>query len=268
MTLGFGARTRPEPLEGETLFLQNLGWIERVAASLCAKYGIRGDDAEDFASWAKLRLIENDYAVFRKFRGESSITTYLTIVVASLFRDYRVERWGRWRPSAAAQRRGALAVRLETLVYRDGHRLDQAAEILRTSGVTDLPDRELAALLAELPPRAPLRPVEVGPEPVESAPSSDSADERVVAEERERERRETEEALLLALQRLPDEDRLILRMRFWEGMSVADIARALALPQKPLYRRLYQALVQLRKQLEAMGVSRERARRLLQEFSE
>lgn len=265
MALGFGAQAKPERREGEALFLQNLGWIERVSASLCRRYGITGEDAEDFASWAKLRLIENDYASLRKFRGESAITTYLTVVVASLFRDYRVERWGRWRPSAAAQRRGTLAVRLETLVHRDGYRLEQAAEILRTSGATDLPDRELAVLLAELPPRTPLRPVEVGPEPLESTSAGVTADEFVTRDEEERERRAASEALSRTLEHLPTEDRLILRLRFWEDMSVADVARALALPQKPLYRRLEQVLAQLRRELEAAGISRERIRELLRE---
>ena len=51
------------------------------------------------------------------------------------------------------------------------------------------------------------------------------------------------------------EDRVIVRMRFWEGESVADIARALGLPQKPLYRRLERTLAALRRSLEAAGVS-------------
>lgn len=255
----------PDRQNPEALFLDNLGWIERVAASVCRRHGLGGDDADDFASWAKMKLVEDDYAALRKFRGESSITTYLTVVVAMLYRDYRVSRWGRWRPSAAAQRRGRVAVRLETLVHRDGHRLDQAGEILRTSGETELPDGELARILAALPDRAPMRPVEVGPEPLGGAPSAERADDRVLGAEAEAERRAADEALARALARLPPEDRLILRMRFWEELSVADIARGLDLPQKPLYRRIDRALAELRRHLEASGVSRERVRALLGE---
>lgn len=249
----------------EALFLENLAWIERAAASVCRRHGLSGDEAEDFASWAKMKMMEDDYAAFRKFRGESAITTYLTVVVAMLFRDYRVARRGRWRPSAAARRHGPVAVRLETLVHRDGYRLEQAAEMLRTAGETELSDRELAALLAELPPRAPMRPVEVGAEPLASAPGPARADERVLEEEAAEERRAADEALTRALGRLPPEDRLILRMRFWEEMSVADVARGLDLPQKPLYRRIDRALAELRKHLEAAGISRERVRALLGE---
>lgn len=255
----------PDRQSFEAVFLENLDWIERIVASVCRRHGLSGEDAEDFASWVKLRLVEDDYAILRKFRGESAITTYLTVVIAMLFRDYRVERWGRWRPSAAALRHGRVAVRLETLVHRDGFRLDQAGEILRTTGETDLSDRELAALLAELPVRTPLRPVEVGSEPLASAPATAHADDLVVGGEEEEERRAADDALSRALQRLPPEDRLILRMRFWEGLSVADIARGLDLPQKPLYRRIERALGDLRKYLEAAGVTRERVRALLGE---
>ena len=252
-----------ERQELEAPFLENVGRVERIAASLARRYRLDDDDAEDFASWAKLKLIEDDYAVFRKFRGESSIGTYLTVVLAMLFRDYRVQRWGRWRPSAAAQRRGSLAVRLETLVRRDGYRLEQAGEILRTAGETDLSDRELAAILAECPVRPPLRPVESGPEPLAGIAGPAAADEGVVAQEVAAQHRATEEVLSDALERLPPEDRVILRLRFWEDMSVADIARGLHLEQKPLYRRVERSLTQLRKQLEAAGITRERVRSLL-----
>ncbi|HEX8276804.1 MAG TPA: sigma-70 family RNA polymerase sigma factor [Longimicrobiaceae bacterium] len=247
----------------EALFLDNVGRVERVAALLARRYRLEHGEAEDFTSWAKLKLIEDDYAVLRKFRGESSIGTYLTTVLAMLFRDYRVQRWGRWRPSAAALRRGGVAVRLETLVRRDGYRLEQAGEILRTTGETDLSDRELAAMLAELPARSPLRPVEDGPEPLAGIAGPEEADDALIHQESAAQHRSADEALSRALDHLPPEDRVILRMRFWEDMSVADIARGLHLEQKPLYRRVERSLKQLRKQLEAAGITRERVRSLL-----
>jgi len=253
----------PEPQGLEALFVGHLGWIERVAGTVCRRHGSSREDAEDFLSWVKLRLIEDDYAVLRKFRGESSLTTYLTVVIAMLFRDYRIHHWGRWRPSAAARRRGGLAVRLETLVYRDQLRLEQAGEALRTAGETDLRDRDLARLLSELPARGPARPTPVGPDPLAGAPAADRADDLVVAEEVEAGRR----AIAGVLERLPAEDRLMLRMRFWEGMSVAEIARGLGLPQKPLYRRMERALANLRGLLEEAGVSRDRARATLEEWA-
>ncbi|HEU0076412.1 MAG TPA: sigma-70 family RNA polymerase sigma factor [Longimicrobiaceae bacterium] len=266
MSRGVDARSAPERQEAEALFLANMEWVERSVASLCRRYGLGGDEADDVASWTKLRLIENDYAAIRKFRGESSIRTYLVVVVSTLFRDYRVGNWGRWRPSAAALRAGRTAVRLETLVYRDGCSLEHAARVLRTAGETDLSDRGLAALLAGLPVRTPLRPPTTGVEAIESVAAPASAEERVVAGEAARERSGVYGALLRVLDGLPAEDRLILRMQYWQGSSVADVARALHLPQKPLYRRLERILALLREQLEKEGIRPERLRHMLDEL--
>jgi RNA polymerase sigma factor for flagellar operon FliA len=242
--------------ELEALFLANLAAIERIIAALCRRHGLAREDADEFASWSKAKLIEADYLVLRKFRGESALTTYLTVVLASLFRDYRVRRWGRWRPSAEAQRRGALAIRLEALVYRSRLSLHQAAQVLRTAGETTLADRELSSLLAELPSRTALRPLEVRSDLLSDTPARGRADDLVRDQEAAAEREAVEAALSTALARLPPEDRAMVRMHYWEGMSVADIARALDLPQKPLYRRLEKALAALRAHLHSAGVTR------------
>ena len=100
-----------------------------------------------------------------------------------------------------------------------------------------------------------MRPTEAGADVLVTTPAPTSADERVLHDEAERERKSVDHALSHALERLPPEDRLIVRMRFWENMSVANIARGLGLPQKPLYRRIEHALTELRKSLEASGIS-------------
>jgi RNA polymerase sigma factor for flagellar operon FliA len=249
--------------EAEALFTSALGAMDRIIASLCRRHGVRGDDADDFASWARLRLIEHDYAAIRKFRGESSLTTYLAVVLAMLFREYRVQRWGRWRPSAEAKRRGPLAIRLETLVRRDKMRFDEAAQLLRTAGETTLDDRALAQLLQALPLRDPTRPHEVGDAALALAPAAGSADTALTAAEDEVERHSVRRAIDDAMSQLVGEDQVIVRLRYWEGLSVADIARALGVEQKPLYRRLERTLGELRRRLAEAGVSDEAARALL-----
>lgn len=263
----------PERQKAEALFLANLEWIERSAASLCRRYGLGGDEAKDVCSWVKLKIIEDDYAPLRKFRGDSSIRTYLVVVVASLFRDYRAGHWGRWRPSAAAQRAGALAVRLETLVYRDGCTLDQAARTLRESPQPELQkakemtDGELARMLAALPVRGPLRPYEAGEAPLDAIPAVSSAEERVAEQESDQTRRTVFGALERVMGRLPEEDRVILQLVYWQGLSIADVARVRSLPQKPLYRRIERILGQLRRNLPAEGVQPEQLREFLGELS-
>lgn len=239
----------------EQSFVDNLPTIRRTSGALCRRYGIAPDDVEDVTSWITTRIVEDEYAVFRKFRHDSSITTYLVAVVASLFRDYRVQRWGRWRPSALAVRRGPLAVRLETLVVRDKMPLRQAAELLRSAGETDMSDRELAQLLAELPARAPLRPLEVGADALSLHADAARADDYVLMQGADEERQAILRALDQAVDALGPEDQVIVRLKFWHDATVADIARALGLDQKPLYRRLERALADLRARLERDGVS-------------
>jgi RNA polymerase sigma factor for flagellar operon FliA len=76
-----------------------------------------------------------------------------------------------------------------------------------------------------------------------------------------------ETVLSQALSRLEAADRLIVRMRYWQDMSIADIARALGLPQKPLYRRIERALAAVRRHLERAGVSRTEAATFFEESS-
>ena len=253
-------------LNPEALFLEHLGWIEKVAALACRKHGMWEAEAEDFAGWIKVKLMEDDYAALRKFRGESALKTFLATSVVRYFHDYSRERWGRWRPSAAAERLGPPAPELEALVHRDGYSLQQAGEKLRTSGRTTLSDAELARLLESLPARGPLRPVEVASDPVlEAVVGPSHADERVTDSETASRRGEVMEALKRAFERLDPEDRMIVRMHFADGRTLADVARALRLEQKPLFRRVEQLRASLRRELESEGVRTEDVRGMVWE---
>jgi RNA polymerase sigma factor (sigma-70 family) len=248
--------TRPEC---EATLLAHLAWIQRTMIAACRRTAGAGVDPDDFVSWATLQLIEDDYAVLRRFRGDSAVRTYLTAVIAMLHREYRVRCWGRWRPSAAARRHGPVAVRLETLVHRDRLPLRQAMLILRTHGETTLAERELADLYGELPRRGVALPRELtrlSVDAVDGAADGAGADSLVAAAEAERERRLLQEALARALAALSGDDQQLLRLQYWDGLTVAEIARRLDVPQKPLYRRIARALVALRRQLQAEGVSR------------
>lgn len=245
----------PDRQTSEKLFLEHLGWIDRVAAMACSKHGLWGAEAEDFGGWIRIKLMEDDYAVFRSFRGEAGLKTYLASVVVRQFHEYRRQRWGRWRTSVAAQRLGPPAPELEVLVHRDGYSLRQAGEKLRTSGHTTYSDAELARLLQQLPPRAPLRPVEVSSEvALDAAEGTSHADERVTAAEAEEERGRVKSALNRALNQLDPEERLIVRMHFQEERTLAYVARALNLEQKPLYRRVDRLRARLRALLNDEGV--------------
>lgn len=248
-----------EPVDSpERLFLEQLPLIDRILAVVARRHALTGNESEEFASWARARLTDNDYAVLRKFAGRSSWATYLSVVVANLFRDYRNSIWGRWRPSAGAQRLGPVAIRLEELLVRDEAPLREAIAVLRSAGVTES-EGELARMAALLPHRASPRELSV-PAVADSLP--DASTKRPLSHE---ERARVFQALSAALRALSNEERVVLRMRYWDGRSVADIARILHVEQKPLYRRLEANQRQLRELLAQFGVSADDVRELMSE---
>lgn len=249
----------------ESEFLAQLPAIEQLARSLCRRYGLDHDETEDFVSTAKLKIVENDYAVLQKFRGDSSIKTYLAVVIATLMRERHVQIAGRWRPSAEARRLGSWAVRLETLVYRNGFTLREAGQQLRAGGLTTLSDRELSGALSKLPRRTPPRTTTPVTEVPLAAPARDGPDTALLEQTKADVQRTAESALEFALDTLPPEDRVMVRLVFCNGMSVADTARILAVPQKPIYRRLPRLLESLRVELESAGVTTEHIRDLIHE---
>jgi RNA polymerase sigma factor for flagellar operon FliA len=253
----------------EALFLEHLDWIDKVAAISCARSGIRGAVAEDFASQVRMKLLEDDYGIIRRFAGNSGLRTYLATVVTRQLVDFQRGQGGRWRASAAAERIGPPAPELERLVRREGYTLQQAGEKLRTAGRTTLSDAGLARLLGQFPERAPLRPeVQEPATGMGAAPGVSRADERVTEAEAGTRRADMLGALQAALKQLDEEDQLVMRLHFAEGQTVADVARALRLDQKSLYRRVERLRVRLRKLLESAGLSGDDVRGLLHEDDE
>jgi RNA polymerase sigma factor (sigma-70 family) len=151
-------------------------------------------------------------------------------------------------------------------VLRDGYTVQQAGELLRTAGRTALTDAELARLLPDLPLRNPLRPVELHQDGVlDAAAGGSRADDLVIAAEAETQRVEVMKALHRALEQLEPEDRLIVRMHFADGRTLAEIARGLSLEQKPLYRRVDRLRTRLRALLGSAGLRADDVRAVLHE---
>lgn len=250
----------------ETILLENLHHIDRISAAVGRRALLQPADLADFNAWVKSRFIDDNYAILRKFQGRSSITTYLTVVITNLMRDFRIQRWGRWRPSVEAKRLGPVGVQLETLIHRDGYSVREAIQRIRSVGGESPTERELLQWAQRFPARR--RPREVGDASLELQKSSAAADDRIILSEQTEEWDTTRSYLNEAMNGLSDEDQLILRMRFWEGHSVADISRTLGLEQKPLYRRIDRLLGQLKISLETSGLHRDRVVALLAEGSE
>ena len=239
---------------GEALFLSRLADIERVISFVSARHHLPGVEADDFASHVKLKLIENDYDILRRFEGRSSLRTYLTVVIQRLFLDYRTHAWGKWRPSAEATRAGAVAVLFERLTNRDGHGFEEARELMETNHQVTVPRATLEAIAGRLPTRVRRR--FESDEALLHLPSDQPPVDEVIAErERAALADRLDAALKAAMAGLGAQDRLIIAMQFQDGRTVAEIARMLRLDQKALYRRLQRLMRELRGALEAQGIS-------------
>lgn len=238
--------------ECKALLLANLDFIERTVSTIARRNALGRSEADDFEGQVKLRMVIDDYAVLRKFQGKSRLTTFLTTVIHNLFRDYRIQQWGKWRSSAAAKRLGDVGVQLESLLYRDHFTFREAAELLRTRFDVALTDMELAEVAAEIRPRTSRRfESDVG---LVRLPAPDRGDRRLVDRDHSATQGRVATALANAVSALDREDRLILKLRFEEGLTLRAIAVALDFDQRRIYGRVRRVLRELRGRILAEGI--------------
>lgn len=252
-----GIQTTPkDPFEA------NLDVIECAIAQVCRSVRLCGADAEDFASSARIALLADDCAVLRKYEGRSSLGSYLAIVIRRLFFDQKRSE-GRWYPSAEATRRGEAAVMLERLLRHDGRTLAESIAITKAEH-PDADIRQLEAAADVFPERAArlrLVPVVEGDE--ERFAGAGVADDLVTALDLRQRSDRTSRAVQTALALMSPQDRVTLRLRFGKGMAISDIARALGIAQRPLYRRIEALLAVLRRELERAGIDAAEAAELI-----
>lgn len=241
------------PESPQTLFLSNLGLIDRVIAGVCRRAGVFGADAEDFASAVKVALIENDYAILRPFEGRSSLSTFLAVVIQRLLIDERTKRTGRWHASREAERLGAAGIALERIVRRERRSVDEALPILQSIDATLTRER-----VVEMEGRLPLRNVRPRLVDLETENARlvarESADDAAAGAENARMSEHIGRILRSTLEAMTLEDRSIIRFHFGESMTIAQISGLLRLPQRPLYRRLESLLHRFRAALAGAGI--------------
>ena len=218
-----------------------------VIASVARTSGLPAQDAEDFAQHVHLHLMERRYSALTAFAGRSSLRTYLTVVVRRILLDWRNHRFGKWRPSCQAKRLGPVAVALDRLMCRDGHRSEEAIAMLkgRPSCTHSQPLRDLAS---RLPRRR--RVQTVVPETFEGLAAAAFEDPIEFAQATAAHRL-TMRRLQRACRQLPEADRQLLVLRFHRGLSIRDIAASLGQCDKPLYRRMERIVASLRRAMAA-----------------
>jgi RNA polymerase sigma factor (sigma-70 family) len=254
---------RPRPSLGEAPALRivpktelnfelYVGEVARAVAFVANTFRLSAGDAEELASDVWVKLLDREARVLRRFRGRARIGTYLVKVARNLLLDRRNKEWGRWRPSSAARRTGAVGVALDRLLTRDGLSLDAAEQSLKCAGIVPN-DVSLSSVAALLPVRQKRTFVDEG---VLESLASDDQDSpgRPCSLERARTARGVQRALDSALATLSAADRQLLSWRFVDGLTIAAIAPLAGLEARTLYRRFDKIMGHLRHQLEARGV--------------
>jgi RNA polymerase sigma factor (sigma-70 family) len=222
--------------------------IEQLLAESARRGRLSPEDARDFVQSVHLHLLETQYEILRRFRGRSSLRTYLTVAIRRLLIDWQNHTYGRWRPSVAAVRLGPDAVHLERLMYRDGHPRDAAVEIAASR--TETTRRELRRLAADVPPRAKRqRALDLSLTDRYAPADPDPIEER----ERRRTRQRVFASLRDAVEGLNGPDREILHHRFCQGRTIRSLAAARNTEEKRLYRRLARVLASLRATLSTVS---------------
>ncbi|HJW96072.1 MAG TPA: sigma-70 family RNA polymerase sigma factor [Thermoanaerobaculia bacterium] len=246
------------PEAASRLFSANAELIDALIDRVCRHAHMRPADAEDFGSVVKLALIEDDYAILRAWEQRSALSTYLTVIIQRLHADERSRTLGRWEPSAEARRIGKIGVLVESMIVRDGRSLDDVLPRLNAIEPALTID-QINEIVARLPKRTG-RPKGIPLDDVETEiPSVEEADARALASELGKLSDKASRIVRDALAGLPLQDRMIVRLRFGEAMSIADISRMMNVPQRPLYRKMESVLEHLRRALTQAGIRRSSA---------
>lgn len=238
-----------EPVNrGRALLERNYDLICQKLHRLGRRSGLPDHETEELRSWALLKLVEDDYRILASWQERSSFSTYLNVVLVNLVRDYRCHVWGKWRSSAMAQRLGPAAVLLEQLLYRDGLSFEEAAERMRTVYGSTLSQAALEDLAVRLPQRLGCR--RAGEEEMVRLPVDGKVEAGIEDRERALISAQLRELLLPVLRSLSAEERFLLKLHYWDHLSLAAISPLLGRPQRALYPLRTRCLKRIRLHLE------------------
>jgi len=228
-----------------------LGPVRGAVKLVARRFRLTASDENELESELWIRLLADSGLALRRFHGRARIETYLVSIARNLLLDHRSKLWGRWRPSARATRYGAAAIQLERLIICHGLPSDIALECLGAIH-PQVPRAVLEDFAAPLTRRA--RRKQVSVDALAKYPSPELSPADVAAFHDEACSAATLAGALAALVNgLEQQDRNLLVWRFLENRSVAEIASALAVEPRVLYRRCNLLLGRLRESLAAAG---------------
>ena len=208
-------------------------------------------------------LQEDDYRRLREFKGNSSITTYLTAIISRLVVDIVRSRTGRNRAKERAERFGELGLRTYELVIQRGHSIAEVVDILQTNHGIAATEAQLQSMLDEMQGRKPRHQSDAESETAWSDSGElvsiqrSTPEQKVSEKEQERRRREI---LKQVLDSMSGEEKLIIRLRFpldeeKDPLEPVAIAKMLGITPQEVERRTRRILTSCRELLLKQGIS-------------
>lgn len=208
-------------------------------------------------------LQEDDYRRLREFKGNSSITTYLTAIISRLVVDIVRSRTGRNRAKERAERFGELGRRTYELLIQSKHTIREAVEILQVNYGMTADAGRLQAMLDEMLGRSSRHQTDADHETAwndsgELVSIQRSTPEQKLADKQQDRKRK--EVLKQVLDSMTAEDKLLVRLRFpldeaTDPLDAATVAKMLGLNQQEVERRTRRILTTCRELLLKQGIS-------------
>jgi RNA polymerase sigma factor FliA len=233
----------------DRLLLEYAPYTKRVAERVGRRLAANVDQS-DLVSWGIIGLIDalDKFTPDRGIKFESYATTRIQGAIIDALRSYD------WTPRAV--RRNARAVydaqsRLEHQLRRTPTRAEVASELMLSEPSVSRMIAEAGASRLE-PLAGQVTPDSGGERGVESRAYADPASNPEEVFEQE----ESDRLLVHAIGSLPDRQRLIVVLSYYERVSLADIGSALGITESRVCQLRTKALEQLRRRLAAQNPDR------------
>ncbi|MBI4279369.1 MAG: SigB/SigF/SigG family RNA polymerase sigma factor [Armatimonadetes bacterium] len=220
----------PNPALRERLVLAHAD----LAASLARKFAYRGEPLEDLIQVAQLGLL-NAVDRFDPTRGTEFAHYATATIVGEIKRHFRDKLWTIRVPRRLRELNSALMRATERLSQRLG-RSPTVPEIAEEAGVSFEDVVQVFELGGAYSPAS-----------LEASPLANFLGDEDPELARLEDRRAIEDALRL----LPERERTVLRLRYYEDLSQAEIAKRLGISQMHVSRIQREALRRLRTVLES-----------------
>jgi RNA polymerase sigma factor (sigma-70 family) len=278
--------TRAEKIRDDKILVRRIldgnlpAWHEFVESYSGTIYAVAGKffEDEDTVGDVYVAVLDALYrGRLRKYSGRSRLDHWVAVVTRNLCRDTYRRLYGRQRDIKLQESLTPFESHLFRIYYQEGQGLREAYEIARERSGEDVSFSSVFPILARieeklgsrrlarLVERSQTRGRVVYWEELENLRGEDEdADEPSsgpAPEERELpfEPGPAREALFAILQGLPEEDRLLLKMRYQHGLGDEELARVLGLESPEALQARHGAILdRLREALEKAGVVRYR----------